>query len=139
MTSNFLKFSTAAIVSVAFVGATLTATPVHAKKFPLGAAILGGIVGGMIAGNIRRCHSHGGYRHCHRHVGNHNHYRGGIIYAPVQPPVYVPPPVYRAPVGYPAAHYRWCYNTYRSYHQPSNTFQPFGGGPRRICRSPWGG
>ena len=36
------------------------------------------------------------------------------------------------------AHYAWCQGRYRSYHARSNTFQPHNG-PRRACRSPYGG
>ena len=97
----------------------------QAQKNLLGAAILGGIVGGIVAGSIHRCHSHGGCRHCHNHTGGHNHYRSGIFYAPAPPPVYAPVPVNPAPVGYPTEHYKWCYNRYNSYHQPSNTYQPY--------------
>ncbi|MCP4184935.1 MAG: BA14K family protein [Hyphomicrobiales bacterium] len=49
-------------------------------------------------------------------------------------PVYVrPAPVYR---NLPAAHYNWCFRKFRSYHQPSNTYQPYNG-RRRQCNSPW--
>jgi hypothetical protein len=40
-----------------------------------------------------------------------------------------------APVG---AHEEWCYSRYRSYSVDSNTYQPFDGGPRRSCSSPYG-
>lgn len=56
------------------------------------------------------------------------------------PPVYVQPrPIYVQPApvyhgGYSQAHYNYCGSKYRSYHYPSNTFQPFHG-PRRQCRS----
>lgn len=47
--------------------------------------------------------------------------------------VYVQPaPVYQA--GYSQAHYNYCTHKFRSYHAPSNTYQPFNG-PRRQCRS----
>lgn len=47
--------------------------------------------------------------------------------------VYVQPaPVYQA--GFSQSHYNWCTHKYRSYHAPSNTYQPFNG-PRRQCRS----
>lgn len=55
----------------------------------------------------------------------------------VQPrPVYVEPrPVYHSR-GFTQAHYNYCGSKYRSYHYPSNSFQPFNG-PRRQCRSPY--
>jgi len=40
-----------------------------------------------------------------------------------------------APVG---AHEEWCYARYRSYRVDDNSYQPFDGGPRRICSSPYG-
>ncbi len=145
MIFNLTKFSTIVAIFGALAGTTLTTTPVQAQNNRLGAAILGGIVGGIVAGSIRRCHSHGGYRHCHYHTGVHNHYRSGIYYLPAPPRVYAPPPPvyapipsYPAPAGFPSKHYKWCYNRYNSYNQPSNTFQPYGNVPRRICRSPWG-
>ncbi len=51
----------------------------------------------------------------------------------VQP---APQPTYVQPVQpvYSQHHYNWCYSRYRSYHAPSNTFQPFNG-PRRQCVS----
>ena len=36
------------------------------------------------------------------------------------------------------AHMRWCHDRYRSYRAWDNTFQPHHG-PRRACRSPFGG
>ncbi len=33
-------------------------------------------------------------------------------------------------------HVAWCYNKYASYHEPSDTFQPYVGG-RRYCNSPY--
>jgi hypothetical protein len=35
------------------------------------------------------------------------------------------------------AHADWCFGRYRSYRAEDNTYQPFGGGPRRVCESPW--
>lgn len=142
MNLNWKKASSAAIIAMAFAGATLAPTQqAQAGGKELGAAILGGIVGGIVGGAINRCHSHGGYNHCHNHNGGHNHYQSGVVY--VQPQVIQPQPVIVAPAGYPAQHYQWCYNKYRSYHQPSNTYQPlpdiYGNyPPRRLCRSPWG-
>ncbi|SFB43595.1 BA14K-like protein [Rhizobium sp. NFR07] len=40
-----------------------------------------------------------------------------------------------APVG---AHEEWCYARYRSYRVDDNSYQPFEGGPRRVCSSPYG-
>ncbi len=56
-------------------------------------------------------------------------------------PVYVQPaPVYVQPApvaqGFSQAHYQYCFNRYRSYHAPSNSFQPFNG-PRQPCYSPY--
>lgn len=57
-----------------------------------------------------------------------------------QPVVVQPAPVYvqpaPQPVGFSQAHYNYCYAKYRSYHAPSNTFQPYYG-PRRPCVSPY--
>lgn len=54
----------------------------------------------------------------------------------IQPaPVYVQPaPVYNA--GYSQAHYNYCGSKFKSYHFPSNTYQPYHG-PRRLCHSPY--
>jgi len=137
MKSSLSKLSTVAMASVFVASMSLgLPKPAYAQR-DLGAAILGGIVGGIIGGSINRCHSHGGYRHCHNHRGAHNHYRNGIIYVPA-PRVYVPAPVYPAPGAYSQQHYNWCFNRYRSYDQRSNTYQPYGNVPRRLCRSPWG-
>lgn len=35
------------------------------------------------------------------------------------------------------AHAEWCYGRYRSYRMDDNSYQPFGGGPRQQCQSPW--
>jgi hypothetical protein len=35
-------------------------------------------------------------------------------------------------------HYRWCNEQYRSYRNWDNSFQPYGGGGRRECDSPYG-
>lgn len=40
-----------------------------------------------------------------------------------------------APAG---AHEEWCFDRYRSYRVEDNSYQPFDGGPRRACRSPYG-
>lgn len=58
---------------------------------------------------------------------------GGAI-AQQRPRYYAPAPVYN---GYPQAHYSWCASKYRSYHAPSNSFQPYGPNPRRPCISPY--
>lgn len=56
-----------------------------------------------------------------------------VYVQPAPRPIYVQPaPVYHG--GYSQAHYNYCGSKYRSYHYPSNTFQPFHG-PRRQCRS----
>ncbi len=39
------------------------------------------------------------------------------------------------PVG---AHEEWCHGRYRSYRVDDNSYQPFDGGPRRACQSPYG-
>jgi hypothetical protein len=35
------------------------------------------------------------------------------------------------------AHAEWCFDRYRSYAQEDNSYQPYGGGPRQQCQSPW--
>lgn len=35
------------------------------------------------------------------------------------------------------AHTEWCFERYRSYNMDDNSYQPYGGGPRAQCRSPW--
>lgn len=112
-----MKFSmkTALVISAALIGTSFSSvTPVNATH-KIGHAIVGGVIGGIIGGAII------------------NNQRRRPVY--VQPaPVYVQPaPVYR---NLPAAHYNWCFRKFRSYHQPSNTYQPYHG-PRRICNSPW--
>lgn len=39
------------------------------------------------------------------------------------------------PVG---IHEEWCFGRYRSYRPDDNSYQPFDGGPRRPCQSPYG-
>ncbi len=118
---NF-NMKTALVLGAALVGTSFsTATPVNATH-QIGHAIVGGVIGGIIGGAIVN-----GTR------------RRRPVY--VQPaPVYVrPAPVYVQPApvyGLPAAHYNWCFRKFRSYHQPSNTYQPYNG-PRRSCNSPW--
>jgi hypothetical protein len=64
------------------------------------------------------------------HYYGHGGYKPNIRY---RKPDYVQPaPVY----DLPDAHYDWCFRKFRSYHKPSNTFQPYNG-PRRACISPW--
>ncbi len=36
------------------------------------------------------------------------------------------------------AHEEWCHGRYRSYRVGDNSYQPFDGGPRRACQSPYG-
>lgn len=118
MKIDMKKFAAAAVLSVAVLGGTMGATIAPAQaNHQIGHAILGGVIGGVIGGAI---------------VNGANRRRP--VY--VQPaPVYVAPqPVYQ---GLPQAHYNWCYNKFRSYHQASNTYQPYGGYPRRQCQSPW--
>lgn len=40
-----------------------------------------------------------------------------------------------APAG---SHEEWCFNRYRSYRADDNSYQPFEGGSRRACQSPFG-
>jgi hypothetical protein len=48
-------------------------------------------------------------------------------------------PVEHAAASAPAgAHEEWCYARYRSYRVDDNSYQPFDGGPRRACSSPYG-
>lgn len=39
------------------------------------------------------------------------------------------------PIG---RHEAWCHDRYRSYRSEDNSYQPFDGGPRRACMSPYG-
>lgn len=39
------------------------------------------------------------------------------------------------PIG---THEAWCHERYRSYRSEDNSYQPFDGGPRRACTSPYG-
>jgi len=118
MNLDMKKIAAATVFSVAVVGGMFsTSTPAQATH-QIGHAILGGVIGGVIGGAI---------------VNGVNRRRAPVYVAPA--PVYVAPaPVYR---GLPQAHYNYCWNKFRSYHQASNTYQPFGGYPRRQCRSPW--
>jgi hypothetical protein len=36
------------------------------------------------------------------------------------------------------SHADWCLARYRSYRMEDNSYQPFDGGPRRACQSPFG-
>ena len=115
MTITLKKIATAAVLSVALVGGTLATTAPAQATHQIGHAIVGGIIGGVIGSAII------------------NSNRRPVYVAP--PPVYAaPPPVYS---GLPQAHYNHCFRKYRSYHQGSNTYQPYGGYPRTQCRSPW--
>ncbi|WP_162939562.1 BA14K family protein [Neorhizobium sp. NCHU2750] len=38
----------------------------------------------------------------------------------------------------PDAHEQWCHERYRSYRPEDNSYQPFDGGPRKACTSPYG-
>lgn len=116
MKLDMKKIAAAAVLSVAVVGGTLTATTPAQATHQIGHAILGGVIGGVIGGAIV----------------NSQRRRAPVYVVP--PPVYAPAPVYS---GLPQAHYNYCWNKFRSYHQASNTYQPFGGYPRRQCRSPW--
>jgi hypothetical protein len=121
MNTNMKKVMAAAVLSVAVVGGTLTTTTPAQATHKLGHAILGGVIGGVIGSAI---------------INGANR-RRPVYSAPA--PVYVAPAPHHAPVyaGLPQQHYNWCYNKYRSYHQASNTYQPYGGYPRTQCRSPW--
>ncbi len=96
-------------------------------------------------GGVHYYNGHRGYRH--RPSRRYQRYNGfwfplaafGLGAAIASQPRYVRP----APRYYyhrrnylPAAHYRWCYNRYRSYRDYDNTFQPYHG-PRRQCYSPY--
>ncbi|MCP4071766.1 MAG: BA14K family protein [Hyphomicrobiales bacterium] len=108
MKLNMKKAATALILGTALVGTSIGATTTANATHKIGHAIVGGVIGGVIG--------------------------GAIVNSARRRPVYVQPaPVYS---GLPRAHYNWCYRNYRSYHQPSNTFQPYNG-PRRPCHSPW--
>lgn len=116
MKVNMKKAMTATVLGVALVGTSIGVTTPANAAHQIGHAVVGGIIGGIAAGVIL------------------NNARRRPVY--VEPaPVYVrPAPAYN---GLPPAHYDWCFRKFRSYHQPSNTFQPYNG-PRRPCHSPWG-
>ena len=106
------KIATATALGVALIGTTMVApTPANANhKWGHFAAGVG--LGLLLGGAARR-------------------------------PVYqAPAPVYVAPTQYygtlPGQHYNRCIIKYKSYHPPSNTFQPFNG-PRRQCRTVYWG
>ena len=107
-------------------------------KFLGAMAITAVIVGAVRAGQY---HCHPGYG-CHSHIAaGPYHYHdayGRIVYnrPAVAPP---PPPTPPAPAqgAYPQAHYDWCAAKYRSYDPRNNTYQPYGGVPRRPCISPY--
>lgn len=122
----------------------LAAIPLTASYEPANAQsnFVKGLIGGAIAGAVIGSIVRAGQNHCHPGLGCHSHgyanpghyhqtYGGPILYQPVAPP---PPPVQ---AGYPQAHYDWCFNKYKSYDAASNTFQPYGGVPRRPCFSPY--
>jgi hypothetical protein len=143
--------ATAAAAALAVVPVTFSATPANATH-EIGHAILGGIIGGVIGGAIANSVANG-QNHCHEGLGCHSHagakqyhyhqyVNGPVLYQQVvqpQPQVIIqqPAPVYQGG-GYSAAHYNWCAAKYKSYHAPSNTYQPYGA-PRRPCYSPYGG
>ena len=59
--------------------------------------------------------------------------RRSVVVAPlVVAPLVVAPVV----VGTANAHVNWCLSKYRSYHVPTDTFQPYNG-PRKNCVSPY--
>jgi hypothetical protein len=110
---NISKIAIATVLGIAVIGGTMSATtPAYAYHNNVGHFAAGLGVGFLFGRALR-------------------------------PPVYAaPPPVYVAPApvyggGFPPEHYNWCFRNYRSYWQPSNSYQPYQG-PRRICRSPWG-
>ena len=146
------------IIIVAISAITLSLAPVasghdRAHALDAGDIIKGLVVMGVAAAIVNAvganqyhchpgygCHSHGAAGPYHYHAGPQIVYRPAPppVYAPAPPPVYVPAPA-PAPVygGYPQAHYAWCASRYRSYHAPSNTYQPLGPYPRRQCVSPY--
>jgi len=109
------KITTAAALGVALIGSTMLAPAPANASHQYGHAIAGGIIGGIIGGAIVR--------------GQQRRYNP-------------PPPVYVAPTPYygslPGQHYNICISKYKSYHPPSNTFQPYNG-PRRQCRTVYWG
>lgn len=82
-----------------------------------------------------------GYRERRRGYRRHNGYwfplaafaAGALIAGAAANSARAAPPVV---VSNP--HVDWCLSRYRSYNPYDNTFQPFNG-PRRYCRSPFGG
>lgn len=132
MNFRMKKFATAAVLSFAVFGATLSTTAPVQATHKIGHAIAGGIIGGIIGGAIAN--------------GANRRRAAPPVYVQPAPPVYVQPapPVYVQPAppprsygNLPSRHYDWCFNKYRSYHASSNTYQPYGGYPRAACRSPW--
>lgn len=126
----------------------LAAIPLSASSISASAQsnFVKGLIGGAIAGAVIGSIVRAGQNHCHPGLGCHSHgyananhyhqsYGGPILYyQPAVPVAPAPPPVQ---AGYPQAHYDWCFNKYQSYDAASNTFQPYGGVPRRPCFSPY--
>lgn len=133
------------LVLGAVCAAALATAPLAAGTYEANAQsnFIKGIIGGVIAGAVIGTIVRAGQNHCHDGLGCHSHgyarayhyhqaYGGPILYrAP-------PQPVYVAPAGYPQAHYAWC-SRYRTYDPGSNTYIQTVGGPRVLCRSPYGG
>ena len=74
-----------------------------------------------------------------RYLNGPRYYRPRVYRPRYYRPFFYNPPVYYRPRrayrrGFSNAHYRYCYNRYRSYRASDNTFQPYRG-PRRACRS----
>lgn len=126
--------------AAALAAAPLTAGTVDANaqsNFVKG--LIGGAIAGVVIGSIVRA----GQNHCHQGLGCHSHgyarayhyhqsYGGPILYRQAVAPAPV------APAGYPPAHYSWCAR-YKTYDAGSNTYIQVAGGPRVLCRSPYGG
>ena len=114
-----------------------------------GGDILRGVIGAMVVMGVAAAISNSvqaGQQHCHPGFGCHSHGYAGpyhyhnratIVYAQPPAPVYQAPPPPSYGGGYSQAHYGWCAAKYRSYHAPSNTFQPYGPYPRQQCISPY--
>jgi hypothetical protein len=112
--------------------------------------LIGGVIAGAVIGSIVRAgqnHCHGQVCHAHGYAQAYHYHDayGNILYQNAAP-VYSPPPPqmgqypedqYQEAGEYPEAHYDYCFNRFRSYDLPTNSYQPFGNVPRRECVSPY--
>jgi hypothetical protein len=101
-----------------------------------------GLVGGLIAGAVIGSIVRAGQNHCHGQVCHSHGYARAYHYHDAYGNILYQGPQYQSPAPqyaeqYPEAHYDWCFDRYRSYDLPTNSFQPFGNRPRQPCISPY--